>query len=65
MTTPTTQPTPAPGAFDDLLPLADVRVAELIDDGGSGGNLLDVLLLRLFDPRRPDPLTVAAFSSGL
>ena len=51
---------PAPGAYDDLLPLADARMATLFESA----TVLDDVLRRLFDPREQDR-TVSAFSSAL
>jgi hypothetical protein len=46
-----------------LLDLAHVRLAELLDAPPS--STLDATMLRLFDPRERDLLTVCAFSSAL
>lgn len=54
---------PAPPVNADLLDLAHVRLAELLD--APPDTRLDAVLRRLFDPRERDPLTVCAFSSSL
>ena len=48
----------------DLLDLAQVRLADLLDPDRDLSTL-DATLLRLFDPRERDLLTVCAFSSAL
>lgn len=53
----------APPVDTELLDLARVRLAELLD--APPGTRLDAVLRRLFDPRERDLLTVCAFSSSL
>lgn len=52
-----------PPVVTDLLDLAQVRLADLLDTPPT--STLDALLQRLFDPAERDLLTVCAFSSAL
>lgn len=59
-----TAPAPPQPAEVELLDLAQVRLAELLDPD-CDLSTLDAVLRRLFDPRERDLLTVCAFSSAL
>lgn len=47
----------------DLLDLAHVRIAHLLDTAPT--TTLDAVMQRLFDPRNRELLTVSAFASAL